>query len=129
MPVNYKMRAPRAWRFGPWRRRDHNRVAFGWAEPRLQADSLTVLYNPLGAGPQILAVLRLRGNTGEAHILAELGNGAGFVLFQVVKDSLHPGLCSRERSESNAKFAGPCSVPKRERAPGKRGLWQDGKNP
>src|ERR1035441_6742430 len=106
MPVNHEMPTARARGFGARRLSDDNRVALGGTEPRLQTNPLAVLHDPLRAGPQILAVLRLGGNAGESHILAELSNGARLVLFQVIKDSLHPGLCNRERSKSKGKFDG-----------------------
>src|ERR1035441_6973685 len=99
MPVNHEMPTARAGGFGAGRLRADNRVALGGTEPRLQADSLTVLHHPLRTVPQILAVLRLGGNAGESHILAELSNGARLVLFQVINDSLHRGFCSREKAK------------------------------
>ena len=48
-----------------------------------------MLHEPFGAGAQILFVLRLGGDAGEAQILAQLGDKAGLVVFQVIKDGLH----------------------------------------
>src|ERR1035441_3983712 len=105
MPVNHEMPTARARGFGARRLSDDNRVALGGAEPRLQTNPLAVLHDPLRAGPQILAVLGLGGNAGEAHILTELGDGTRLVLLQVLKDSLHRGSCSREKPKSKGKFA------------------------
>jgi hypothetical protein len=44
---------------------------------------------PAGAGAQILFVLRLRGDAGEAEKFAQLGHEAGLVAFQVIQNHLH----------------------------------------
>ena len=48
-----------------------------------------MLHEPFGAGAQIFFVLRLRGDAGEPEQFAQLGDEAGLVLFQVIKDNLH----------------------------------------
>jgi hypothetical protein len=48
-----------------------------------------MIYEPAGAGAQILFVLRLRGDAGEAEVIAQLGHETGLVAFQVIEHGLH----------------------------------------
>src|SRR6266850_7566790 len=63
--------------------------------------------DPLRAGVQILAMLRLRGNAWETDIFTELIDEPGLVLLQIINDSLHHNLCSRETRGSKANL-GAC---------------------
>jgi hypothetical protein len=51
---------------------------------------------PTGAGAQILFVLRLGGDAGEAEEFAQLGHEAGLVVFEVVEHDLHGDQLNRE---------------------------------
>ena len=64
-------------------------MAVGRAEFCLEPDLAAMVHEPFGAGEQIFFVLRLRGDAGEAEEFAQLGDEAGLVLFQVIKDDLH----------------------------------------
>jgi hypothetical protein len=75
--------------FRPWRFGDHNGMAGGWADFCFQADLPAMGSEPSGAGAQILFVLRLRGDAGEAEKFAQLGHEAGLVAFQVIQNHLH----------------------------------------
>jgi len=91
-------------RIGAVRFGDNNRVTFGGAEPGLQADALAMLCHPLCTGVQILAMLRLSGNAWETDIFTELIDEPGLVLLQIINDSLHQDLCSRESPGSKANL-------------------------
>ena len=61
----------------------------GRAEFCFQADGAAMFHEPFGAGEQIFFMIRLRGDAGETEQFAQLGDEAGLVLFQVIKDDLH----------------------------------------
>jgi hypothetical protein len=48
-----------------------------------------MVHEPAGASAQILFMLRLGGDAGEAEIIAQLGHEAGLVAFQVIEHGLH----------------------------------------
>jgi hypothetical protein len=56
---------------------------------RFQPKVLAVGYQPAGARLQIHSMLRLRRNTGKAHILTKFINETVLILLQVGEDSLH----------------------------------------
>ena len=64
-------------------------MAGGGAQARVEADMPAMVHEPAGAGAQILFVLRLGGDAGEAEIIAQLGHEAGLVAFQVIEHDLH----------------------------------------
>jgi hypothetical protein len=55
----------------------------------LQPDPVAMAHEPFGAGEQVFFMIRLRGDAGETEQFAQLGDEAGLVLFQVIKDDLH----------------------------------------
>ena len=57
-------------------------MAGGRANSRVEADLAAVFDEPFGAGAQILFVLRLRGDAGEAEIVAQFRDEAGLVCFR-----------------------------------------------
>src|SRR5882724_2286502 len=92
MPVNQKMRSRRrAFAKGP---RQHNRIALGRGEPRLQADGLAMLMNPRRTRCQVVLMLRLSRDTRKPHVIAQLPNKPVLVLFEIVQDFLHGGVVS-----------------------------------
>jgi hypothetical protein len=64
-------------------------MAGGGAQARVEADVPAMIYEPGGAGAQILFMLRLGGDTGKAEVIAQLGHEAGLVAFQVIEHGLH----------------------------------------
>jgi hypothetical protein len=69
-----------------WTFCDHNRMAFRRAKPRIEPDFAAMIYDPLGAGMEILLMFRLSGNAGESNIFAELFDRALLVLFEVFEN-------------------------------------------
>ncbi len=55
----------------------------------VESDGAAMAHKPFGAGQQIFFMLRLRGDAGKPEQFAQLGDEAGLVLFQVIKDDLH----------------------------------------
>jgi hypothetical protein len=51
---------------------DHDGVAAGGTQSRLQADLAAMTHQPFGAGLHVCGVLRLGGHAPEAHIMAKL---------------------------------------------------------
>ena len=76
-------------RSGGGRFGDDEGVAGGGVQARFEADLPGVVHEPSGAGAQILLVLRLRGDTGKAEVIAQFGHEAGLVAFQVIEHGLH----------------------------------------
>jgi hypothetical protein len=64
-------------------------MAGGGTKARVEADGFAVAHEPLGAGLHILGVLRLRGDAGEADVIAEFVNEALLVALQVIQGQLH----------------------------------------
>jgi hypothetical protein len=48
-----------------------------------------MFHEPLGAGFHVLAMLRLGGNAGEAHVVAKFVNEPALIGFQVIQNGLH----------------------------------------
>ena len=48
-----------------------------------------MVHEPFGAGAQIVFVLRLRGDAGEAEVIAQFRHEAGLVFFQVFDNCFH----------------------------------------
>src|SRR4051794_23343165 len=100
VPIDQKMRSRRrAFAKSP---REDNRIAFGRAKPRLQADGLAMLMNPGRARRQVVFVLRLGRNAGKPHVLAQFPNKPVLVLFEVVQDLLHDGFVALAPSRCQA---------------------------
>jgi hypothetical protein len=55
----------------------------------MEADVLAMFGQPAGTGLQILFMLRLGGDAGEAEELAQLGHEPGLVAFQIIEHQLH----------------------------------------
>ena len=68
---------------------DDDGMSGGFGNFCFKADGAAMFREPFGAGEQILFMLRLRGDAGEAEQFAQLGDEAGLVLFQIIKDDLH----------------------------------------
>ena len=64
-------------------------MAGGRADFRFETDLAAMLREPAGTGAQILFVLCLRGDAGEAEEVAQLGHEAGLIAFQVIQNHLH----------------------------------------
>jgi hypothetical protein len=64
-------------------------MARGGAKAGVQADLAAMVEHPFCARLQIVAMLRLGGNTGESHVLAQFTYEPFLVLFQVINDRLH----------------------------------------
>ena len=69
--------------------RDDDRVAIGWTQPRVQADGLAMLDQPARCRFDFGAVMALGGNAGEAEVVAQFADEAGFVFAKVIDDVLH----------------------------------------
>jgi len=78
------LRRGKSWGLG-----DDNGMAGSGAQARVEADSPAMVHEPAGAGAQILFVLRLRGDAGEAEVIAQFRHEAGLVAFQVIEHDLH----------------------------------------
>ena len=50
-----------------------------------------MVHKPAGAGAHILVMLRLRGDAGEAQVIAQFRDEAGLILFQIIEHELHGG--------------------------------------
>ena len=100
MAVNQEMRPANAIRLRRGSFGDDDGIARGRAKPSFQADAKAVLHHPFRAGLQILPVLGLGRDAGEAQIIAQLADGARFVLLQVVEGSLHAQSLSNEKAIS-----------------------------
>jgi hypothetical protein len=75
--------------FHAWRLGDDDGMTGGRTNFCLESDFAAMGDEPFGAGAQIFFVLRLRGDAGEAEVIAQLGHEAGLVVFQVIKNDLH----------------------------------------
>ena len=64
-------------------------MAPGRTDGRVESDLAAVSDQPFGTGAQILFMLRLGGDAGEAKVIAQLGHKAGLVAFQVIEHQLH----------------------------------------
>ncbi len=83
----------------------HNhRVPLSRAEPGFQSNPLAMADDPLCAGLQILAMLWLGRDAGEANILTELVHEARLVLRQVINHRLHQGFLTRKSKEAKASY-------------------------
>src|SRR5687768_7611492 len=71
--------------------RNDDWVSAGGADARLQADVAAMIVNPLRAGSDVLFMMALRGDAGEAHVVAQLANEAVAVLVQIIQSLLHRG--------------------------------------
>src|SRR5215510_2006849 len=107
MPVNQELRPARA----TTRPGDDDRITCRGTKFCLQADFPAMFDQPLGASREILPMLRLGRNTGEAQVIAQLTDEPRFVLFQVIQDGLHGRVCSKgRRNAPSTKFkASLCS--------------------
>ena len=61
----------------------------GSADLCFKADLAAMVRQPVGAGAQILFVLRLRRDAGETEELAQLGDEADLVAFEIIENDLH----------------------------------------
>ena len=89
MAVNHEVRPVAGIFSRPWRFGDDDGMAVSRADFCVKADLPAMLRQPIGAGVQILFVLRLGGDAGEAQEFAQLGHEAGLVAFEVIENQLH----------------------------------------
>ena len=102
--------------------RDDDRVAIGWTQPRVQADGLAMIDQPARCRFDFGAVMALGGNAGEAEVVAQFADEAGFVFAKVIDDVLHGApVCKRGvicqemrndvfRDQRPADMRGDCDV-------------------
>ena len=119
MAIDHEMRAPafavlrrgKARGFGAGRFGDDDGMSPGRADTGVETNLAAMIGEPGGAGLQILSMLRLGGDTGEAEEFAQLGHEAGLVAFQIIEYQLHGAQLSDEtcrcQAEPVGKSAGP----------------------
>ena len=73
----------RALRFG-----DDDGMSGGRADFCFESDFAAMVHEPFGAGAQIFFMLRLRGDAGEAEVIAQFRDEAGLVVFQSNQERL-----------------------------------------
>ena len=76
-------------RSGAGRFGDHDGMSLGRADAGVEADLPAMFGQPGGAGLQILFMLWLGGDAGEAKKIAQLSDETGLVAFQVIEHQLH----------------------------------------
>jgi hypothetical protein len=64
-------------------------MSCGGAKAGLEAKALAMLDHPFAAVLQILLMLRLGRDAGEAHVLAQFFNKPALIILQVFQDRLH----------------------------------------
>lgn len=86
---------------------DYDRVTLSRVELCFEADPLSVVDKPFGAGVKVGFMLRLSGYAGEAYIFAKFVYKAGLVGREIIYDRLHRAVCSRvwarRKSESSLR--------------------------
>ena len=90
MPVKQEVGAvlgSSARRFG-----DDHRMTGRGPKTRLHADALAMLNHPLRASMQVLPMLLLRRDAGEADIIAKLAIEPSLVGFEILSDRMHDGF-------------------------------------
>ena len=97
MAVHHEVALPRA---GPARGfRQHDGVAVGRTEARVEADLFAMFDEPSGACGQVLAMPRLRGDARVADVLAEFVHEPLLMTIQIIQDNIH----AREYRETEFK--------------------------
>src|SRR5688572_29741447 len=80
-----------------WSFRDDDRIAAGAVDARVETDVSAVIVNPARARSNILFVMSLRRDAGEANVLAQLAHEAFAVLLQIIQGCLHRGCVATAR--------------------------------
>ena len=87
--IDNEMFPPALLRFWARRSRDDHGMAFRWHHFGIEADLVAMRHEPRGAGAHVGRVLGLGRDAGEAQVVAQFGEAAFLILFQVVEDGVH----------------------------------------
>ena len=87
MAVHHEV--PAAFAFGARRFGQHNGMAVGRAEARVEPDVFAMLDEPRRARGQVLPVLGLRGDAGEADVIAQLAYEASLMALEIFQYRFH----------------------------------------
>ena len=76
------------------------------SEARFQADFLTMRHHPFGARGHVPTMFRLGGDAGKPHIIAQIAQEAGLVLFEIIQYGIHMFILHSERHKLLRMTAG-----------------------